>query len=259
MLTANIPLLEASDIECRVQSVKKNKNGKVGAVLLVYKDARVDMKILDQVFGIGNWQRTHEVINGNLFCNIDIWDEDKKTWVRKQDVGTESNTEKEKGQASDSFKRAGFNVGIGRELYTAPFIYVALNEGEYYENNNTIKCSPSTKFSVSHIAYNDRREITELKVVDSKGKVRFDMAKKQTPSQQPPFTPADAPDGFDKAGKVTIEQAKTLQQAAIDKYGDNHAQLFEELTGYKKFMQVPAKEYSKILAMIKSDGNADPS
>ena len=128
----NIPLLTAEDIDCRVQSVSKAKNGTVGAVLLLYKDARVDMRILDQVFGPGNWQRTHEVINGNLFCNIDIWDDEKKTWVRKQDVGTESNTEKEKGQASDSFKRAGFNVGIGRELYTGPFIYVELADGEFY-------------------------------------------------------------------------------------------------------------------------------
>ena len=73
----NIPLLTAEDIDCRVQSVSKAKNGTVGAVLLLYKDARVDMRILDQVFGPGNWQRTHEVINGNLFCNIDIWDDEK--------------------------------------------------------------------------------------------------------------------------------------------------------------------------------------
>lgn len=122
-----IPLLTAQDIECRVQGVSRSKGtGRVGAVLLLYKDARVDMRILDQVFGPGNWQRTHEVINGNLFCNIDIWDTQKGAWVRKQDVGVESNTEKEKGQASDAFKRAGFNVGIGRELYTAPFVYVEL-------------------------------------------------------------------------------------------------------------------------------------
>ena len=89
------------------------------------------MRILDQVFGPGNWQRTHEVINGNLFCNIDIWDAEKRAWVRKQDVGVESNTEKEKGQASDAFKRAGFNVGIGRELYTGPFIYVELADNEF--------------------------------------------------------------------------------------------------------------------------------
>ena len=119
MKELSIPLLTEQDIDCRVQSVSKAKTGRVGAVLLLYKDARVDMRILDQVFGPGNWQRTHEVINGNLFCNIDIWDDEKKTWVRKQDVGTESNTEKEKGQASDSFKRAGFNVGIGRELIQA--------------------------------------------------------------------------------------------------------------------------------------------
>lgn len=128
-----IPLLTAQDIECRVQSVSRSKgSGRVGAVLLLYKDARVDMRILDQVFGPNNWRRTHEVINGNLFCNIDIWDAQKHDWVRKQDVGVESNTEKEKGQASDAFKRAGFNVGIGRELYTAPFIYVELAENEFY-------------------------------------------------------------------------------------------------------------------------------
>ena len=73
-----IPLLTEQDIDCRVQSVSKSKTGKVGAVLLLYKDARVDMRILDLVFGPGNWQRTHEVINGNLFCSIDIWDEEKE-------------------------------------------------------------------------------------------------------------------------------------------------------------------------------------
>ena len=173
----SIPLLTEQDIDCRVQSVSKAKTGRVGAVLLLYKDARVDMRILDQVFGPGNWQRTHEVINGNLFCNIDIWDDEKKTWVRKQDVGTESNTEKEKGQASDSFKRAGFNVGIGRELYTGPFIYVELADGEFYPERQgqkeVFKCYASTKFKVSKIAYNERREIVDLTIVDRFGNVRF--------------------------------------------------------------------------------------
>ena len=177
-MNKQIPLLTPADIECRIQSVKKGRAG-VGAILLIYKDARVDMRILDEVYGVNNWQRTHEVINGNLFCNIDIWDAEKKTWVRKQDVGIESNTQKEKGQASDAFKRAGFNVGIGRELYTAPFTYVVLNEGEYYEDNRgskpAYKCYPSTKFSVSHIEYNDNREIKNLILVDSKNKVRFSM------------------------------------------------------------------------------------
>lgn len=111
--------LTANDIECRVATVNQN-----GCSLLLYKDARCDMKILDETVGANNWQRSHEIINDNLFCNVSIYDEDKQEWVTKQDVGTESYTEKEKGQASDSFKRACFNWGIGRELYTAPFIFI---------------------------------------------------------------------------------------------------------------------------------------
>lgn len=179
-MSNEIPLLEALDIECRVQSTNKSKSGKVGAILLLYKNARVDMRILDQVFGVNNWQRTHEVINGNLFCNIDIWDEEKKCWVRKQDVGVPSNTEGEKGEASDSFKRAGFNVGIGRELYTAPFIYVQLDEGEYYMAGDKPRLAASVSFEVSQIGYNDRREINSLVIVDNKGRSRYNMGKPVT-------------------------------------------------------------------------------
>ena len=232
-----IPLLSAKDVECRVQSVSKNKAGRVGAVLLIYKDARVDMRILDQVFGPSNWQRTHEVINGNLFCNIDIWDDTKKAWIRKQDVGVESNTEKEKGQASDAFKRAGFNVGIGRELYTAPFIYVELADSEYYVERQGQKeiyrCFPSTRFSVAHIGYNDRREISELVIVDRNGNVRFDMnapktntgeynaasnTNPQTGKQTTQQTQKQAPSGPvcpECGGPITSAE----QQYSLKKYG----------------------------------------
>ena len=163
----NIPLLTAEDIDCRVQSVSKAKNGTVGAVLLLYKDARVDMRILDQVFGPGNWQRTHELINGNLFCTIEIWDDEKAAWVKKQDVGVESNTEKEKGQASDAFKRAGFNVGIGRELYSAPFTYVELNDGEWkvekVQGRDVYRTYPNVKFSVTKIGF---RKSTQVQIDD---------------------------------------------------------------------------------------------
>lgn len=217
MKDVNIPLLTVQDIDCRVQSVSKGKSGAVGAVLLLYKDARVDMRILDQVFGAGNWQRTHEVVNGNLFCNIDIWDDDKKTWIRKQDVGTESNTEKEKGQASDSFKRAGFNVGIGRELYTGPFIYVELVAGEFYGekqgNKEAFRCYASTRFKVANIAYNDRREITELSIVDKNGVVRFDMNKRV----QPPQAASNAQ--YNNAGKNTRQPANSGTQPPASAQG----------------------------------------
>lgn len=178
MALKTIPVLSASDVDCRVQSVKATKNGVI-AILVLYKNARIDMKILDMVYGPMNWQRTHEVINGNLFCTIEIWDEDKKCWVKKQDVGVESNTEKEKGEASDSFKRAGVNVGIGRELYTSPFICVNLQDNEFYESGKdakgkpSYKCYPSVKFSVSEMKCTADREICVLKIVDSAGKVRY--------------------------------------------------------------------------------------
>jgi hypothetical protein len=111
--------LKADEIECRVAQV--SREGK-GFSLLLYKDARCDMNILDEAVGAMNWQRSHTRDNAN--CIVSIWDEDKKVWVSKEDTGTESNTEAEKGLASDSFKRACFNWGIGRELYTAPFIWI---------------------------------------------------------------------------------------------------------------------------------------
>lgn len=169
----NIRTLRADEIECRVQIVKES-----GCSVLLYKDARCDMRILDEVFGPTGWQRDHEVINGNLFCNVLIWDEEKKQWIKKQDVGTESNEEKEKGQASDSFKRACFNLGIGRELYTAPFIWIKLMKDELYKQKNG-KNGVKTKFSVSNIEYNEAREIIQLEIKDNKGKIRYNLCSKE--------------------------------------------------------------------------------
>ena len=117
--------LTKDEIECRVQSTKDN-----GLVLLLYKDARVDMNILDETVGPECWQREHYECKGNLFCRVGICVETKKgdsvfpEWIWKSDCGVESNTEAQKGEASDSFKRACFNWGIGRELYTSPFIWI---------------------------------------------------------------------------------------------------------------------------------------
>lgn len=164
-------VLKASEIDCRIQSIGQNKTGAVGTTILLYKDARVDMNILDETVGDMNWQRGHSIIDGNLYCTISIWDEVKEQWISKSDVGTESNTEKEKGQASDSFKRAGFNWGIGRELYSAPFVYIQLDKSEYIERNG--KLTSNAKFKVKDVSYDENRNIVRLVVVDSKGKVRY--------------------------------------------------------------------------------------
>ena len=176
-----IRTLRADEIECRVQQVTEK-----GCVLLIYKDARVDMRILDETFGVDGWQRTHEVINGNLFCNIEIWSDDKKCWIKKQDVGTESNTEKEKGEASDSFKRAGFNVGIGRELYSSPFIWIKLDPSEIEKNSQgKPQLSRSIKFSVTSIKYDENKDITELVISDNKGNVRYTFRGSKTATEKP--------------------------------------------------------------------------
>lgn len=201
-----IRTLRADEIECRVQQVTEK-----GCVLLVYKNARCDMKILDEVFGSMNWQRTHEVINGNLFCNIDIWDKDKNQWVRKQDVGIESNTEKEKGEASDSFKRAGFNVGIGRELYTAPFIWINLAKEEITEINGKKQLAKGIRFDVKSIAYNAEREITSLVIVDNKGIERFNMcAKIQVPKI--PQTPVESTKMLEQPNVITKQVKKQITE-----------------------------------------------
>ena len=156
-----IRLLKAEEIDVRVQSYKPGK----GAVLLLYKNARVDMDILDETFGMFGWQRKHSRDNAN--CTVSIYDEDKKQWIDKEDTGTESNTEKEKGQASDSFKRACFNVGIGRELYSSPFIWV--NEEDLKIVNG--KCYD--KFTVEKITYSEDRKIQNLAIKNEKGKRVF--------------------------------------------------------------------------------------
>ena len=117
--------LEIKDIDFRVQSI--NKGGY--ATILAYKDARVDMQRLDDVCGALNWKREHT--NNNHNCIVSIYNEDNLQWVSKEDTGTESFTEKEKGLASDSFKRACFNWGIGRELYNYPTIQIKLNADEF--------------------------------------------------------------------------------------------------------------------------------
>lgn len=161
-------LLRADEIDCRIGSIKEN-----GLSLLLYKDARCDMNILDETFGAFGWQRHHSRENAN--CIVSIFDEEKKEWIEKEDTGTESNTEAEKGLASDSFKRACFNWGIGRELYTAPFIWISA------DNYNVIKGKCYDKFKVKEIGYDENCVINKLVIAnDTIGIDVYDM-KKKTP------------------------------------------------------------------------------
>ncbi len=166
--------LTADEIECRVQSV--HKEGK-GLVLLLYKNARCDMNILDETVGAENWQREHYECKGNLFCRVGICCRAKidmsgnegdillPDWVWKSDCGVESNTEAQKGEASDSFKRACFNWGIGRELYTAPFIWIPADKCDIKEGKNGSK-QCFDKFEVEKIIIKNKR-ITAISILNT--------------------------------------------------------------------------------------------
>lgn len=159
-MAKEIRKLRADEIECRIGQIKEN-----GLSLLLYKDARCDMNILDETFGSMNWKREHTRDNRN--CIVSVYDEDKKEWVSKEDTGTESNTEAEKGLASDSFKRACVNWGIGRELYTAPFIWVNADNIEIKNYGGKLRCND--KFVVEKITYKENGDIDGLSIKTTKG------------------------------------------------------------------------------------------
>ena len=189
MMEQMIRLLKPEEIECRVATINEK-----GLSLLLFKDARVDQKILDEIFTPFGWKRTHQSIDGNLYCTVEIWDKEKQQWIAKQDVGTTSYAEKEKGQASDSFKRACFNIGIGRELYTAPFIWVPFMNANIQKKGD--RYITSDHFSVTSIAYNAQREITELVISNNRGQKVYEMKQKAQRTD----------------GKLSVQKLKALDQ-----------------------------------------------
>lgn len=198
--------LHADEIELRVGTVTAK-----GASLLLYQDSRCAMNILDETVGRSNWQRDHKEVKGNMYCGIAIWDADKAQWVWKWDCGVESFTEKEKGESSDSMKRAAVNWGIARELYTSPFIFVPVDtqkkqQGKGYELVNPYVFNGAR---VADIEYDEKRRISALTIVDKDGTVMFSYprGRKQAPKKTKPkkeITPLDM---------ITAEDAKKLKDA----------------------------------------------
>lgn len=235
-----IRLLRAEEIECRISTINEK-----GLSLLLFKDARADQRLLDEVFTPFGWKRTHQMIDGNLYCTVEIWDQEKQQWIGKQDVGTASYSEKEKGQASDSFKRACFNWGIGRELYTAPFIWIPADKvtiqrkGDKYFNYN--------RFSVFSISYNEQREITALSIINERGEPVYEKKSFSVNTNLKAKEP-------EKAGGLTPLQRKTLEkelertgvsmETVLERYGIH---VLKEMTGeiYRKALQGLKKTKTK--------------
>ena len=230
-----IRLLKPDDIEVRIQSVNKG-----GARLLLYKNARVDMNILDETFGPMNWQRSHSRENQN--CTVSVWDDEKGQWVAKEDTGTESFTEKEKGLASDSFKRACFNWGIGRELYTAPDIFVFKNDlKKFQEKGQGFVCYD--RFVVTDIKYSGRTiEEVIIRNEDTGKEIAFGNAPKQRTDYNP--TPPDQ-----TGEKVTESHIELLKKTADKKQVSLGLAL--AMAGVSSLEGITKDEYNEVVKVLR--------
>ena len=227
----NIRLLRADEIECRVGMISEK-----GLSLLLYKDARVDMKILDEVYGPFNWQRKHEMIGGNLYCTVSIWDKEKQQWISKMEVGTKSNTEQEKGEASDSFKRACFSHGIGRELYTAPFIWIGAEKVSIKRKND--RYTTYDKFKISSISYNENREITGISIINQDGRVVYSLIDRSLGQQGLPELQKEhmhPTDEHAEAINKELERTGVALDTVLQRYGVKSVQEMDDNT-YRKAM-----------------------
>lgn len=232
----NIRLLTAGEIDVRVGAIYKN-----GITLLLYKDARVDMNILDEIYGPYGWMRLHSKIGDAMFCELKVKDPESGTWVSKMDVGAPSNSEAIKGSCSDSFKRAATNLGIGRELYTSPFIWVDINKVTLKEDGN--KKSVKDTFFVQSIEFDEnRRVITGLVIVNQDKNVVFQYLESREPrlSQVAITITADqTAEILNEIKRTGISLPGVLKKYGLKKISDMSPELYA--TAMKTMQNMPDK------------------
>jgi len=258
-MTRMFRLLKADEIEARVSTCNEK-----GVSILLYKDARCDQNILDETVGPMNWQRTHCRENAN--CSVGLWDAEKQQWVWKEDTGTESFTEKEKGLASDSFKRACFNWGIGRELYTAPFIWITADKVNLVPKPKGAGVTTYDKFDVQSIGYDDDGRINQLTLINPRTNAQvytFGKAtkKKAAPKVDAPQTDTQAmEEHYEDVRKKPIGEAKAK---ALEKYlGQNGILVgtIYDLYKVKSLKELTEEKHQNIIeftAMIKDYQNGN--
>ena len=231
-------LLEADEIDVRVGSVKAPKDDQPGGVtLLLYKDARCDMNRLDEIVGPFNWKREHSRDNAN--CTVYIWDDDKKEWIGKEDTGIASRTDGAKGIASDSFKRACVNWGIGRELYTAPIIWIS-------GNPDKLKWG---RYSVKSIGYDEKRQINALVIVDKYNRVVFKMGEIEEIEPDTPDDDKQMPKADSKAEVVKTDKLPVDKTA---NYIRNEISDIQEILGLKTYVEARKQVFEWADNLIKS-------
>lgn len=217
-----MPLLKASQVEVRIGTITEK-----GVTLLLYKDARVDQQMLDEQFGPFGWKRSHTCINGSIYCTVEVKDPETGEWIGRTDVGCSGQMEKEKSAASDSFKRACVNWGIGRELYSAPRIYISAEKVELVRRNDKVYCNEH--FSVGSIEYDENREICGLTILNGKGQCVYRFASKSGNKEDDVLT-SGRKEAFESELKRTgIPKAEVYRRYGISYDGDLTEQLYARM------------------------------
>lgn len=218
-----IRLLRAEEIEVRVGAIYDK-----GITLLLYKDARVDMNILDEVFGYDGWTREHIMFGDSMLCEVKVRSRETGEWISKMDIGSPSFAEPLKGAASDSFKRACVNIGIGRELYTAPFIWLARDKVNIKQEKGKEMVKDS--FSVQSIEYDDeKRSITGLVIVNQKGDVVFNhMSRKRAERKQTGLSARQTSLIMKELNRTGIAAASVCRKYNLEKISDMSPALWDK-------------------------------
>lgn len=260
----DIPTLEADDIEVKVKQV-----GEKGTVVLLYKTARTDMRYLDEIYGVNNWQVDYSIIGDALYCTISIWDDTKNQWVRKTNCGIPSREDgdgnEKKGEASDAMKRAGFLLGIGRELYSAPFTFISSKvlptEQDKKNPNRWVLKNPFTKFVVTDIDYDNKRKINKLVIADKQtGEILYRYGDtrqtNQKSTQDKQNTPPPKKQEEQKKEQNTVAPKENEQQRPVDVQKPNVVVTTTDKIPSPEDKEKPAHEklYDDFISRHKIDG-----
>jgi len=213
--------LTEDEIELRVGSTNDS-----GFQLLLYKNARIDMQLLDEVVGVGNWQREHYILGNDIYCKVGIYNEELKQWVWRADAGSSGTIEEEKSKASDSFKRACVNFGLGRCLYSAPFVWIVSKDKDGVMTGETKK----ERYFVDEIGYVDHK-ITKLVIKNEKTKkVVFSMGSNQKVAQTSEKPQANANSNLDTSkGSINAKHKALIDAFVLTLHDPKRTQFFNWL------------------------------
>lgn len=153
------------ELQWRVSRVDNKNAPMTKANMVAYIDARDVQERLDK-YCIYGWTNEYYEHKGNLFCRIGIRFSEGGEFEFRSDVGKPSNTDKEKGESSDAFKRAAVMWGVNRDAYKVGEIKIdaKLYNGKHYP------CMPDGKFLKGKDAINkycnevSKRDVEDFEV-----------------------------------------------------------------------------------------------